>query len=357
MLTAPGLTSFNRFSPLQPQVRNPAPALNPSKPVAAPAEMSSTAPVGREARVERAAGNILNAIYRQLTLDADNGRSQAQLQSRFNAGVEGFLQGFGEAMEMLEQGGMLSDELRAELGETESRVLQGLADMAAEFGLSADALPESEAPVPVPPTETLPGNVEALLFGKNQFSFSLTTRDGDKVNIASVSEFRQGGSINGNGFAYYEQQRQGFSFQVQGELDEGELAAINDLLGQVNELSALFYGGDLDAAFDAALALDFNAEEIAGYALDLRQTMITKVRTTYGQPAAETSPLREKFQPLTQMADQIEAALARAQEFLEPLRLMTDLLDQAVLPADQAERGGRHKLFGDVGKAMVDRLM
>lgn len=356
MFAAP-FAPLNQFAPgLPPAPRMP--TLTPPSQVSKTTETQTAAPVGQDARVNRAAGTILNFVHKQLKVDADAGRTPEQLQSRFDAGAEGFLKGFNEALEELEARGMLSPELAEELGATRDKVLQGMRDMAQEFGLNTDALPAEESPavVEAPATQTAP-SASGLVFGRNSFSFSLTTQEGDKVTISSVSQFGQAASVSGNGFGFYQQQAQGFSFQVEGDLNENELAALNDLLGQVNDMSELFYSGDLDGAFDAALALEFDAQEIAGFALDLRQTLVTKVRTTYGQPATETSPVRQQMQPFTQLAEQIEQALDRAKEFLQPLTLLNDLMEQTAPGFEHQERAGKHKLFSEVGQAMAQKLL
>ncbi|AFU97449.1 DUF5610 domain-containing protein [Simiduia agarivorans] len=356
MFAAP-FAPLNQFAPgLPPAPRMP--TFTPPVEVTRPAETQATTAVGQDARVNRAAGTILNFVHNQLKVDAEAGRSSEQLQSRFDAGAEGFLKGFNEALEELDARGLLSPELEAELGATRDKVLQGLRDMAQEFGLNTDALPAEEAPAPVePPVTQPPSAMSGVVFGRNSFSFSLTTQEGDKVTISSVSRFGQAASVSDQGFGFYQQQSQRFSFNVEGDLNENEMAALNDLLGQVNDLSEMFYSGDLEGAFDAALALDFDANEIAGYALDLRQTMVTKVRTVYGQPAAETSPVRQQMQPFAQLADQIEQALEKAKEFLQPLALLGDLMEQTAPGIDHEGRAGKHKLFSDVGQAMAQKLL
>jgi hypothetical protein len=56
---------------------------------------------------------------------------------------------------------------------------------------------------------------------------------------------------------------------VSGDLDAGELEAIEDFLGQVDTLATEFYDGDVEAAFAAGAALAADADEIARFSVRL----------------------------------------------------------------------------------------
>ncbi|UTA49373.1 DUF5610 domain-containing protein [Simiduia sp. 21SJ11W-1] len=324
-----------------------------SEPVAATREQGITP--------DRAAGTILLFIENRLQADAAAGMSTEDLQSRLDAGLEGFLKGFNEAKTILSEAGLLSDELMASIGATYDKVLAGLANMAEELGLDDSAIKAAQTPAaeepPVldaPDAVTAPvADIKGLVKASRAFDFSVTTQEGDKVQISASSFFKANYAANGNGASASLRQGESFQLKIQGDLNEDELAAINDLLGQVNDLADQFYGGDLQAAFESALALDFDANEIAGFALDLQQTQVQKVRTTYGQPA-QASP----FQPLGPMADQVQAALESARQFMEPANLLLNILDKmsGVHPESGQADAGVHKLFSDTVGAMADKL-
>ena len=80
-------------------------------------------------------------------------------------------------------------------------------------------------------------------------------------------------------YQYYE--RSGISFSLKGELDEGELESIANLVGQVQDLADTFYNGDIDKAYEEALSLGFDDKELVGYALQLNRTTQTEVLKTY----------------------------------------------------------------------------
>lgn len=314
---------------------------------------------------DRAAGNILLFIENRLMADAADGASAEQLQSRLEAGLQGFLQGFGEARSQLQEMGLLSEDLDAEIGQTYDKVLKGLSALAESLGLDDTVIREAQANGPYAeapgaedpgadldleqPAAINPTSIEGLVKASRSFEFTVVTREGDQVTVSAGSQYAAGAWAESGSAGAASSSRQWLEFSVQGDLNADELAAINDLLGQVNDLSDQFYAGDFDGAFDAALALNFDSDDIAGFALDLRQSMVQKVQKTYGQ---ENTPVQGQLQPFVDMAEQIKAALASARQFLEPITLLSDLLDQSLARADR----NHHKLFGDVTQSLLERL-
>lgn len=126
---------------------------------------------------------------------------------------------------------------------------------------------------------------------RRSFSFSLTTQDGDTVSIraASASESVLAGQRVRYGDAAAAASAgsvsvsSGFYIDVAGDLDDAELFAIEDVLAQVRDVSDLFFSGDIESAFNAAVELGFDAEEIAEFSLSLRSQSTTRVQETYEQ--------------------------------------------------------------------------
>ncbi|BFM11460.1 hypothetical protein R50072_16130 [Simiduia litorea] len=356
--------SSNLKQPLASNAQRAPAALSPSqstKALEGPSAVTS-APV----TADRAAGNILLFIENQLKVDVANGDSKEQLQSRFDAGLEGFLQGFNEAKDQLSDMGLLSDALADDIGATYNKVMQGLGQLAKELGLDDSALPA--APASAEQSTHVDkfgvGNIDrqvGVIKAQKSFNFTVQTQEGDKVTISASSRFAAKGVETNQGSSFRTNQSQQFDLTIDGDLNADELAAINDLLSQVNDLSEQFFNGDLDAAFEAALDLGFDAEEIASFAVDLKYSVTQKVRTTYGQGSNETSPLRAPLQPFSQLADQVQAALESAKQFLNSNELLSSLLNER-LETDQELKevtggmGNLHKLFGDVNHAMAEKL-
>lgn len=63
--------------------------------------------------------------------------------------------------------------------------------------------------------------------------------------------------------------------------------ALEKLFSQVQELSDTFYAGDLAGAFDRAMALDMDAEQLASMSLRLTQTSVRQATDAYGAVAGQ----------------------------------------------------------------------
>lgn len=318
---------------------------------------------------DRAAGNILLFIERQLHADAEQGRTPEQLQSRLDAGLKGFLEGFNDAQEQLSQMGLLSDAMSAEIGQTYDKVLKGLGQLAQELGLDDSAIKAADhsesatsAPVELGSPVSFGGEMRGVIKAQKSFEFSVQTQEGDIVKISASSRFSAKSVMGPGGTSTGMAQSQQFNLTIEGDLNAEELASINDLLEQVNNISEQFFSGDLDTAFQTALDLEFNAEDIAGFAVDLKQSVVQKVRTTYGQDSQETSPLRSRMQPLGQMAVYVQAALDSAKQFLNSTAMLESLLtgnheeSATESPMLSGPKADLHRLFEDVNQKLLGKL-
>jgi len=301
---------------------------------------------------EQAAGNILGFIERRLAMDVAEGASQEQLASRLDAGLEGFKKGFAEAEEQLEALGMLNEHVAQDIGRTFDLVTNGI-DLLRERFLTdqAPALPEEEAPVY--DAGSLMGSSTAYDFAqKNTFSFSLTTADGDKVNItASAAEAysaQRSNDESGRRQSISFSNNQQFSLSVEGELDEDELEAINDLLGQVNDLASDFFSGDYDQAFKEALDIGYDASEITGFALRLTHTEVQRFSEAYTadrNSGNSANTFAERMEPIGRFAQQFLAALESSSALGQPSSFVSDLL--SAVAEHQGEIAERLTKFTD----------
>ena len=315
---------------------------------------------------EKVANNILGFIERRLQLDVADGASQEELQARLEAGLSGFKKGFAEASEKLEALSLLSPEIKADIGKTYDLVLEGVDELRSKFIQSTDAdvaEPKSNQPADVLKTaepkksptkldvpEFLPATSSYLGYGNyeygraREFSFELTTKEGDKVTIKATSSEglaveagragRGNNSVSALNASY--SSSQSFSLSIEGELSEDELGAINDLLGRVNDLASEFFEGDLDVAFDQAMNLGYDAEQIGSFSLNLAQAEIQQVTQAYQtfepNPAAGNSDkpqlLADQLLPLGNFIKDLLASLDRASEFNEPKSLLSNMAEK-----------------------------
>ena len=301
----------------------------------AAAQFSSFEPL----TAEKVADNILGFIERRLQLDMADGATQEELQARLDAGLSGFKKGFAEASEKLKALSMLSPAVEQDIGKTYDRVLAGVDDLAKKF------LGKGEPKVVTKPSADNAAETAKKAYGTlvnstyqyaaaNSFSFQLTTAEGDNVTISAsasrayAAEYNDGSGVASSASSY--SASIGMNWAVDGDLNDDELNAINDLLGKVNNLAAEFFGGNLDEAFNQALSLGYDDEQITRFSLNLTQVEVQRVSNTYkqfdGAPNDSLArDLSEKLLPLGDFVKDLLDALDSASTFADPQTLLADV--------------------------------
>ena len=296
-----------------------------------------------EERATRASNTILSFIEAQLLRDLDDGATTEELASRLQAGLEGFERGFTEAMQMLEGMEGMSEAIYKELHQTRELVLAGTEALSQRFveGENPEqttdgttVAPAEESPAAdTPVTENL--SVSSVYAAhsaaqRHSFSFSLTTAEGDRVQInasslrASIIESFV--SAQGELEAMGQQgQRDRFDLKIKGELDAEELRAINELLGKVADLADQFFAGDIEQAYTAAMELGYDNSEISQFALRLKHTSVQRMTQAYDYDGDVAAGLAEKLHPLSDYVAQLLDAYETASRFQQPLQLLQDL--------------------------------
>lgn len=342
-------------------------------------------PENQRLSAETVANNILGFIEQRLRKDAKEGASSEELSQRLEEGLAGFKKGFAEAKEKIEALGLLSAEVEDDIGKTYDLVTDGIKDLRERFveGLNdKSSLEKSDKSEKV---ANLGNKVKGLTASYGQVSyaqmnalkFEVETADGDVVSISARSkelyaaEYRAGSYNTGNAAGAFEQfssrseQSSRFEFSVNGELDEDEMRAIDQLLNKVEDLSADFFAGDLDSAFNQALNLGYDSEEIVGYSLNLRQVEVQRVAAAYQQVGyqpvgnAQTpaiNPLAERLQPLGDFAKNLLDGLDIASPFADAGSLIANLSEQFDLNRAEALGEQDNNRFGRFVNTMLDSL-
>jgi hypothetical protein len=286
----------------------------------------------------KAANTILGFIERRLQLDAAEGATQEQLQSRLDAGLEGFKKGFAEAAEKLKALSMLSPEIAADIDDTYQQVMSGLDALRVKF--IKDAAPKtSESPVAVEldrPTQINNIAIQKGLYEyaeARDFRFELTTKEGDKVSIRASSSVGMSAAAGRDASGIYGSASQSsassFELLIEGDLNENELKAINQLMGRIDKLAGQFYAGNLDEAFNNAVSLGYDDQQIAGYSLNLSQVQIQQVAVAYGAFAPENDvrapDLANQLAPVGNFIKDVFETLGVANAFADPQKLLLEL--------------------------------
>ena len=327
---------------------------------------------------ETVANNILGFIEQRLKKEQAEGASSEELAERLEQGLSGFKKGFAEAKEKLSALGMLTNNIEEDIGKTYDLVVGGIDDLRALFveqqPAESDKVEKSNREV----VDRIGGSALSASYGQisyglsNNFNFEVETANGDVVSISArskqlyaaeyrASTYASAGSAGAfERFESYSSQSSRFTLQVNGELDEDELQALDQLLGKVEDLANDFFAGDLDSAMQQALNLGYDTEEIVGYSLNLRQTEVQRVAVAYqqvGPAAAAINPLADRLQPLGNFARELLDAINIGESFADPSRLLADLSEQVdVNPLDHADAFAEKPQFSQFMKQMLDAL-
>lgn len=117
----------------------------------------------------------------------------------------------------------------------------------------------------------------AKLISNAQGQLEIHTREGDTITLSfasksgvSVQNLQAGGGaaqLSTDAIQAFGQN--GLTISVQGDLNDAELQAVQDLMGRVNQLADAFFGGDVDAALSQAGGLGFDNSQLTDYSLHL----------------------------------------------------------------------------------------
>ena len=284
---------------------------------------------------EKVAERVLGFIDQRLRSEAAGGADSAQLQKVLSQARDGVEQGFAEARKILDGLGVLGGQVAANIDDTYKRIQDGFTGLDQAYA--------------TPPATTTNGGSTAVAAYSERFAaqaqtfeLNITTRDGDKLRIAvaqasaSYSQTSVAAASNGSGSAVQINQQSsslqmaGFQVSIEGELDDEERAALDKLFGQVAELSDKFYAGDIGGAFDQAMKLQLDGEQLASMSLQLTQTRVRQATDAYSAVAEEGG----------QAASAVNASLIDyAQGLLEALRSSAEASDDGRGTLEQMLRG------------------
>jgi hypothetical protein len=285
---------------------------------------------------EKVADRVLGFIDQRLRSEAANGADPDKLQGLLDQARAGVQKGFDEARKILDGLGVLGGKVAEDIDDTYSRIQNGLEQLQKTYIQPAEsALPGGAVAVA--------GYSERIKAQAETFDLEVKTRDGDKlrISIAQASADWSRGSVaaaaDGNGTVVLASGQSSslrigaWQVEVEGELDEEEKAALGDLLGQVQDISSKFYSGDLAGAFDRALALDMDGEQLASMSLRLTQTKVTQATDAYGAVAQQGG----------QAASAVNGNLKDyANSLLDALRSASELAEDGRRTLEQLLKGG-----------------
>jgi len=235
---------------------------------------------------EEVAKNVLDFVSKTIQGAKNGGASDEKLEEMFAQAREGVDMGFAQARQELGDMDMLSDDVKEGMDRSYDLIGSGINDL--EDSLFGKA--ENE-------TGIAQSNVISRELGMQeteQGSISIKTRDGDDINISfgRSTSLAQSQSVSDNGYSSQTSysRSQSFSIEVNGDLNDEELKAINELVGDISGLADEFFNGDVQKAFEQASELGFDASQIAQFSLDFKEVKQVAVREHYA-PSQAQSPI------------------------------------------------------------------
>jgi hypothetical protein len=314
------------------------------------------------------AKNILGFVRGRLESEVENGADPARVSQLMAQAQEGVSKGFNQAKDDIEALGLMTEELSKQMSDGFDLIGSGLKEMRDDF--SADtALVNSTTLAGLPMGsifEVAASSVsrsESSVVSSSRFDatdvsayrqrsssseradFQLTTRDGDQISIRFASDQASEFSAESGDAQFAFASSSGLQVTVNGDLDEKELEAVNQLLAQVDEISSLFFQERFQEAFEVAMTVGFDASEIAGFSLDLSKMVYQEVQA-YGAGEQSAGNLLNRFKPISEMANYFEGVAAQLNVFDSQLQSFKDLLNdvlqrnaQDVLSADSRLKG------------------
>ncbi|MEP2653068.1 MAG: DUF5610 domain-containing protein [Paraglaciecola sp.] len=188
---------------------------------------------------------------------------------------------------------------------------------------------------------------------------SLITEDAEVVNVDEPEE----STVLQQSAVYF--QESSLSFSVKGELDKAELEAIADLVADTYELAEEFFNGDIETAFNQALELGFDEQELTGFALQLTKVENTQVIKTYetvsrydndnaeSEPAKAVSPVADYLDKLLNVLDGSRAQFDNSESYENVVNELINSLGSEVATPDLISAINR---FNEFNQRLVNNL-
>ncbi|WP_432455791.1 MULTISPECIES: DUF5610 domain-containing protein [unclassified Agarivorans] len=293
---------------------------------------------------EEVAKNVLNFVATTLYGAKQAGMPEDQLQEMMAQARKGVDMGFAGAREDLSDSGILNEELEKGIDKSYDLIQDGLEK------IEAGDYEIQNSPI-----------FSQLAMGNRQSaSMELETAEGDKVTISYGSQLAASYREEQSSFQASFSSQQQFSFSVEGDLNDDELAAIADLVKQVDKVGQQFFSGNLDQAFDQALNIGFDEQQLVGFAVNYQQQQTVAVTQAYQQTAeksAENSTAGSELVPdLSEFLGAWQDIQAKMSALFTQPESATETLLNGVLPVSSPSEGEAKQADVERFKGFAERM-
>lgn len=235
---------------------------------------------------EKVSGRIADYVAMGMERAKREGKSDAQIQSMYEASVAGIEKGFSEAKDILANMNLLSDDLATTIDETLEQTLDRVGNLAPSATVTEPATSKSIS-------------AAERYESSESFSLNVRTQDGDNVTIrfsnsesyeSSLGYYNDGKGTSAASFSIDRSQQSNFQFSVSGDLDEGEIDALQDLIQDINLIADDFFDGDVQSAFEQASQFEMDKSELSSMQLTLKRSEEYSAASAYQQVQGYEQP-------------------------------------------------------------------
>jgi hypothetical protein len=363
---------------------------------------------------EEVAKNVLNFVGGAIKNAQNKGADEDELNDLFEQASSGVLKGIKLAEQDL--AGFLNEEIANGISRSKSLIEDGIANLKRD--IFSPAVSDAEES-----TQSVINSTSVSYESQQSGELNIRTRDGDRVSITfedlqqfeysqrqvqqlaqeaeledkdvvpeqtesnnssastetaspvtnvvaepdtttvQAEESQPSTIINEQNAVFY--QENSFSFSVKGELDEDELKAIGQLVADANELAEEFFNGDIETAFNQALELGFDEQELSSFALQLTKVENTQVIKAYetvshfdddnvgGDPAKAVKPVAEYLDKLLNVLDGSRLQLEDSKSYENVINELINRLGEDVATPDLISAINR---FNEFNQKLVNNL-
>ena len=210
--------------------------------------------------------NVLEFVTGAVKKAQANGADDEKLKGMLGDARKGVQIGIDDAYEELKGTGVLNDEIEEGIEKSKAGIFSGL--------------DEFEENLFNPKPESVSVSQAQYLSLSNNAEYNFTTAEGDEVTISFADAFKQQSASsyqrNGQNEGYASESSQSrelsFTMSVNGDLNEDEQQAINELMEDLQGVSQTFFSGSFEQAFEQAQELNLGNEQLVAFSMDLKQT-------------------------------------------------------------------------------------
>jgi hypothetical protein len=346
---------------------------------------------------EEVANRVLGFVENRLKQESVSGATKERLESLLNQARKGIDKGYGEAREIIQGLGRMTDDLAEGINSGYDRIQSGLANLRSTYlgepaPLAAEKSQAVSAAMEPISTKLLTGKPagavnsgfryqESHSFARaERVGIQVKTRDGDLVTIhlqqqqASFSSSSINAAHNGGRFGFEADTLSGrysngsYSFTIEGNLDEGEIKALDSLLIQIEGVASQFFNGNLGAAFDSALKIGFDTDRLSAFSVNMSRVHVEQSTQMYrgvaglGGNASKSVPVAaldgSSMGALKKYTQSLYQTLGKANLFDQRHLLVEGLFKQVF--GDKAEKlqmpTERYSQITDFTLKLLDRL-